>query len=353
MHGDPDAPQNPRLGMVKLNLAEYADKRAVTRRYLLRESKTNATLQLTIELNHIGGEKQYKAPPLQKGEVMAEVTTLLERSPYGTLPRQSYSRKPSNNSNISRNVSGKSMTGLAAPSPIAGDRNSTVGSRSRLNSPEPDTLDSLLSGSRSSNSIRTTDNIIEAIFNPVPTTSTASSPFTYYVAPKPRPPPLIVSSANGSINSEVSEGPRSAVSASTTHSFPGIEQPNGSMHSGRSVHSQADSYENSTSTSTSASHSVESSPGHNALHKSRKWWQRLTGSRVPIAMPDAKANEGHSRPTSPLPPDGAPGEAESMFDHNSRSSGNGSSSVMSYGSNSVDLNPGVQIFVRRPTSPPS
>jgi len=343
--------------MVKLNLAEYADKRAVTRRYLLRESKTNATLQLTIELEHIGGEKHYKAPPLQKGEVMAEVTTLLERSPYGTLPRHSYSRKPSNNSNTSRNVSGNSTSGLAVPSPISGDRSSNIGSRTRVNSPEPDTLDALLSGSRSANSVRTTDNIIEAIFNPVPTSSTAPSPFTYYVAPKPRPPPLVVHSTNGSINSEVSEGPRSAVSASTTQSFPNLDQRQGSIHSGQSVHSQADSSENSTSTSTSTStsHSVDSSPKRNALHKSRKWWQRLTGSGVPIATPDATAGEGRSRPTSPLPPGGGvhgSGETESVFDNTSRTSGNGSSSLMSSGGNSADLNTGVQIFVRRPTSPP-
>lgn len=338
--------------MVKLNLAEYADKRAVTRRYLLRESKTNATLQLTIELNHIGGEKHYKAPPLQKGEVMAEVTTLLERSPYGTLPRHSYSRKPSNSSNILRNVSGRSMTGLAVPSPIPGDRSSIVGSRSRVNTPEPDSLNALLSGSRSASAARTTDNIIEAIFNPVPTSSTTSSPFTYYVAPKPRPPPLLMSSANGSINSDVSDGPRSAVSTSTTHSFSNVGQQNGSMHSGQSVHSQADSYENST-TSTSASHSIESSPMPNAHHKSPKWWQRLTGSRAPIPAPDPTTGESHSRPPSPLPPDNSgSGETESMFDSTSRSSGNGSSSLMSSGNNSGNVNAGLQIFVRSPTSPP-
>lgn len=45
--GDPDAPSNPRLGAIYLNLAEYADAGSVTRRYLLRESKTNATLKVS------------------------------------------------------------------------------------------------------------------------------------------------------------------------------------------------------------------------------------------------------------------------------------------------------------------
>lgn len=46
--GDPDAPHNPRLGAVSLNLAEYVGAGSVTRRYLLRDSKTNATLKVTI-----------------------------------------------------------------------------------------------------------------------------------------------------------------------------------------------------------------------------------------------------------------------------------------------------------------
>ncbi len=46
--GDPDAPRQPRLGAVYLNLAEYAGPTVgeVTRRYLLRDSKTNTTLKV-------------------------------------------------------------------------------------------------------------------------------------------------------------------------------------------------------------------------------------------------------------------------------------------------------------------
>ena len=39
-------PSNTRLGAVYLNLAEYVGQGSVERRYLLRESKTNATLKL-------------------------------------------------------------------------------------------------------------------------------------------------------------------------------------------------------------------------------------------------------------------------------------------------------------------
>ena len=44
---DPDgSPQNPRLGAVYLNLAEYIGKGSVERKYLLKESKTNAVLKV-------------------------------------------------------------------------------------------------------------------------------------------------------------------------------------------------------------------------------------------------------------------------------------------------------------------
>ena len=48
IQGDLNSPQRPRLGAVYLNLAEYASAGPVTRRYLLRESKTNATLKVRI-----------------------------------------------------------------------------------------------------------------------------------------------------------------------------------------------------------------------------------------------------------------------------------------------------------------
>ena len=48
VQGDPNAPHQPRLGAIYINLAEYADAGPVSRRYLLRESKTNATLKVCI-----------------------------------------------------------------------------------------------------------------------------------------------------------------------------------------------------------------------------------------------------------------------------------------------------------------
>ena len=48
---DPDgSPQNPRLGAVYLNLAEYIGKGSVERKYLLKESKTNSVLKVSCFL---------------------------------------------------------------------------------------------------------------------------------------------------------------------------------------------------------------------------------------------------------------------------------------------------------------
>jgi len=48
--GDPNAPRNPRLGAVSLNLAQYVGAGVVSRRYLLRQSKTNATLKVCLSI---------------------------------------------------------------------------------------------------------------------------------------------------------------------------------------------------------------------------------------------------------------------------------------------------------------
>ncbi|KAJ7824747.1 N-terminal C2 in EEIG1 and EHBP1 proteins-domain-containing protein [Mycena olivaceomarginata] len=100
--GDPDAPQNPRLGVVELDLAQYADssdvaaagtgasnlnlsvpsKGTVTRRYLLLESKTNATLRLSVRVAPLSTSTSapsltYIAPPLPQGEILATASASL------------------------------------------------------------------------------------------------------------------------------------------------------------------------------------------------------------------------------------------------------------------------------------
>lgn len=157
VHGDPNAPRQPRLGAVYINLAEYADNGPVTRRYLLRESKTNATLKLTIEVEHIGGEKHYVPPPLRKGEIMASVTGLLS------------------NSNLYQTKFARDLDMYT--------HHEDDDSASIYQQPEGAVDFDRLACSQG---LRTTENLIDAIFNPIPTANEDSSPFTYYDPDKAR-----------------------------------------------------------------------------------------------------------------------------------------------------------------------
>ncbi|TEB32816.1 hypothetical protein FA13DRAFT_228708 [Coprinellus micaceus] len=72
-------PQNPRLGAVSINLAEYVGKGKVERRFLLKESKVNATLKLAIEVNYMSGYQGYIAPPLPKAEIQGGIEGFLKQ----------------------------------------------------------------------------------------------------------------------------------------------------------------------------------------------------------------------------------------------------------------------------------
>ncbi|KAI0819357.1 N-terminal C2 in EEIG1 and EHBP1 proteins-domain-containing protein [Trametes gibbosa] len=159
--GDPDSPQHPRIGVVYLNLAEYADAGTITRRYLLRQSKTNATLKLSIELEHIGGEKHYKPPPLRKGEILASVSGILNNN---GLFNTRFARELDLYVGADRAEDDESF-------PYA-DKDGHVQTEQLA----------------TSFGLRTTEHLIEALFNPVPSDTTDSSPFTYYAPPRPDPP---------------------------------------------------------------------------------------------------------------------------------------------------------------------
>ncbi|KIL66044.1 hypothetical protein M378DRAFT_161272 [Amanita muscaria Koide BX008] len=166
VRNDPESvPQNPRLGALYLNMAEYVDKGAVQRKYLLKESKINAILTLTIELECIGGSTSYKAPPLPKGEILNGITSLLERDFY-------YAEKNTPN--------GKETF----PYPRQVSQSSTHSDMSldsrRSDSPSAPFNVALLPGA---DGARDTQALIDALFNPLTTTEKVKqSPFTVYVS---------------------------------------------------------------------------------------------------------------------------------------------------------------------------
>ncbi|WWC65438.1 uncharacterized protein I303_108056 [Kwoniella dejecticola CBS 10117] len=61
------------FGIVDIDLAPFAGKGRMTRRFLLKGSRTNATIKLTVDMRWIGGEERWAAPPMQEGHHVAGV----------------------------------------------------------------------------------------------------------------------------------------------------------------------------------------------------------------------------------------------------------------------------------------
>lgn len=136
------------LGALHLNLSAYVGQGPVQRRYLLRDSKTNATLKLTIQLDFVSGQTSYIPPPLPKAEILNGLSAYLQ---------------------VSRTPSSSSTPPTDDPIP-----------------PPPPSI-----------AYPTTESLIEAIFNPVQIGDHSThSPFTLYV-----PPPLNLSSSSTSSTS--------------------------------------------------------------------------------------------------------------------------------------------------------
>ncbi|KAF8064883.1 hypothetical protein FPV67DRAFT_1695308 [Lyophyllum atratum] len=224
---NPDA-RATRLGVVNLDLAQYACKGEVSRRYLLRESKTNATLKLTTHLTHLPSSacaptstspsagttststNTFTPPPLPKGEILTGISNILsspsslgiigEHDVYRVRPKgldlygpyydqeelefdllggravpsnSSKTKKGKGKGNENEEKPEKDPTTPAAPARRGRERAPTQ-------SFDPSRLP-LAYGPK------TTETLIEALFNPVRTTHEArESPFTVYVPPEPR-----------------------------------------------------------------------------------------------------------------------------------------------------------------------
>ncbi|CAF9938370.1 MAG: hypothetical protein ALECFALPRED_007622 [Alectoria fallacina] len=70
------------LGNVKLNLAEFVGgsddgEEAVTRRYLMQESKINSTLKIGVYMKQTEGDKTFTAPPLKTAPVFGGIAGIM------------------------------------------------------------------------------------------------------------------------------------------------------------------------------------------------------------------------------------------------------------------------------------
>ncbi|KAJ7219908.1 N-terminal C2 in EEIG1 and EHBP1 proteins-domain-containing protein [Mycena pura] len=269
---DPDAPHNPRLGVVELDLAEYADsvpvsppsKGVVTRRYLLRDSKTNATLRLSIRVEPVSTAVWYIAPPLPNGEILAGVATLLTTHDevYRTRPRA-----------------------LDLYAPVESHVNSTKTSLKSKRSSQSQAFD--IHALPRAYGPRPTESLIEALFNPTPVREERLvSPFT-----------KMQRADSGDSYQSPASFTRTSSRASTAMSFQSVSASSGYVSpfsgpvsvapsfsgqsslapSGRvSVHSRSSSMAPSVAPSISHSENStrQSAPNTDSDGESRHWWQR-------------------------------------------------------------------------------
>jgi hypothetical protein len=121
---------------------------------------------------------------------------------------------------------------------------------------------------------RTTETLIEAIFNPVPTTSKKESPFTYYVPHEPKK-----KSRLGVVDPILIDSKKEA-------NFSISDMNNGE---GASVYSTESSGVETEHTTTSSGVSTRSGHSHrrNGRHEvdKRSWWKKMSmGSRPPTPV---------------------------------------------------------------------
>ncbi|OCF33610.1 hypothetical protein I316_04683 [Kwoniella heveanensis BCC8398] len=112
------------FGVVDVDLAAFAGKGKMTRRFLLRGSRTNATIKLSVDMRWIGGEQNWAAPPMQEGHHVAGVSDLVGnetaeamRSDLGLV------KTPSNSSSGSSLGLERTRTNFSAMSSVYASRN--------------------------------------------------------------------------------------------------------------------------------------------------------------------------------------------------------------------------------------
>ncbi|KAF8909725.1 hypothetical protein CPB84DRAFT_1765306 [Gymnopilus junonius] len=215
------SPQNPRLGAVYLNLSEYVGQGPVERRYLLRESKTNATLKVTIEMEYMNGETHYVPPPLAKGEILTGIAGFLDKDIVRRRPRALDVYGPYHDQEeLEIDLLGTSRT-IRVPRTARSTRRPQNDATSNPSRRESDTEEDEEGAQEEDPQIpfdvqklpfaygtRTTEALIDALFNPVIThEKREESPFTIYEPPSP-------SSASGSANNSRTNSRKSSKSDS-------------------------------------------------------------------------------------------------------------------------------------------
>ncbi|BEI79986.1 hypothetical protein CcaverHIS002_0105150 [Cutaneotrichosporon cavernicola] len=115
------------FGHVNLDLAPFAELGPTSRKFLLKDSKTNATIRISIDMRFIGGQQHWVTPQLTEGHFVNDISQLTgddgglykELQLIPTASRSSDSATSSSMSGRHSNHLGNSETCLARPSPNA------------------------------------------------------------------------------------------------------------------------------------------------------------------------------------------------------------------------------------------
>ncbi|KIY46998.1 hypothetical protein FISHEDRAFT_75039 [Fistulina hepatica ATCC 64428] len=173
-------PNNPRLGVAYLDVSEYAaltqageGRNQVMQRFLLSESKINATLQVTISLSYHSGSTAFICPPLPRSEILAGISGF----GFGELGGDEvYQTRPRALSIFDTIV----PHGNGGTSPVAYSSNSSVSLPPSGHDPPSlfaplgrQQVDTVLMPYMSP---QDTELLIDAIFNPVPVPTEDNSP---------------------------------------------------------------------------------------------------------------------------------------------------------------------------------
>ena len=72
------------IGCVEVDLAEYAAGEAMSRRYLLQDSKMNSHLQITVKMQLLKGDPMFKVPDAKRKQIGFQDVLADKSSSQGT-----------------------------------------------------------------------------------------------------------------------------------------------------------------------------------------------------------------------------------------------------------------------------
>ncbi|WWD20570.1 hypothetical protein CI109_105046 [Kwoniella shandongensis] len=114
------------FGVVDVDLAAFAGKGRMTRRFLLKGSRTNATVKLTIDMKWIGGEEKWTAPPIQEGHHVTGMSDLVGTEAETLRSDLFLTKTPSNSSSGSSLGLDRTKTNISTVSSIYASRSQST-----------------------------------------------------------------------------------------------------------------------------------------------------------------------------------------------------------------------------------